>query len=198
MRPEEYSLSFQGIQRCRDAHAYLAMRERIFLYGLVYSLAPRHVLEIGTFKGGSAYIISGALDDLALGGKLLTIDPFPEQIDLDWTLIAHNAQSVKGFFPADIDKVRLPGGARYDLAFVDGDHSYAAVSGDLRALCSLLNDESYVLLHDAFNDQVARAIREAVTEGCYLDCGRVGRVFNDTLPPELYGGFHLLYYHPAS
>jgi len=197
MRPEEYSLSFAHIERCRDCKASLAMRERVFLYSLVYSLAPQWILEIGTFKGGSAYIMSGALDDLALGGKLLTIDADPEQIALDWTVIAHNARSVQGYFPSDIDKVRLPGGVRYDLAFVDGDHTYAAVLADLKALVQILNDEAYVLLHDAYHEDVQRAIQEVVADGLYHDAGLVSRVLNDSVPGGPYGGFHLLRYKPA-
>jgi predicted O-methyltransferase YrrM len=167
------------------------MRERVFLYSLVYSVAPRFVLEIGTYKGGSAYIISGALDDLQLGGKLVSIDPHPEQIDMDWSQIAHNSLSVCGLFPSDLDRVRLPDGALYDLAFVDGDHSYTGLLADLRALPLILSPEAYVLLHDAYNGGVERAVADAVLSGWYHDCGRIGRVKNDTLT-ELYGGLHLL------
>ena len=98
MRQIEYTLPFVNVSRCRESNAYLAMRERVFLYGIIYSLAPQWALEIGTFKGGSAYIISGVLDDLALNGRPVTIDPYPEQIRIDWALISHNVRSVKGFF----------------------------------------------------------------------------------------------------
>jgi predicted O-methyltransferase YrrM len=168
------------------------MRERVFLYSLVYSVAPQYVLEIGTFRGGSAYIISGALDDLALGGRLVTIDPSPEQITIDWSTIAHNSQSVRGFFPADIGRVTMPGGVRYDMVFVDGDHRYQGILADLQALPAILNDGAYLLLHDAYNEGVYRAIREVTAAGVYVDCGRIGRVRNDTLPDGLFGGFHLL------
>jgi hypothetical protein len=83
------------------------------------------------FKGGSAYIINGALDDLGLNGKLITIDLRPGQIEIGWKSIAHNTRSVKGYFQKDIEKVLLPGSAKYNFAFVDGDHSFDAVVNDL-------------------------------------------------------------------
>ena len=192
MRLEEYSLSFGNVRRCEHTEASLAMRERVFLYGLVYSLGPSWVLEIGTFKGGSAYVISGALDDVALGGRLVTIDPRPEQIAIDWSAIAHNSKSVKGLFPNDIEKVKLANGAGYDLVFVDGDHSYNAVLEDLRHVRQLMSSDAYVLLHDAYNEDVSRAIQESVRNSWYRDCGTIGRVVNDTCGDQLYGGFHLL------
>lgn len=192
MRVAEYTLPFENIRRCRDSNAHLAMRERVFLYALVYSLAPRWSLEIGTYKGGSAYIISGALDDLDLGGKLITIDPNPEQIEIDWSGIAHNAISVKGFFPKDIRRAMPPDGSLFDFAFVDGDHRYDGVLDDLRTLPRILQDGAHVLLHDSYHADVERAIQKAVSQGWYRDAGRVGRVCNDLYPGELYGGLHLL------
>ena len=192
MREIEYTLSYERIYRCKDCNAYLAMRERVFLYSIVYSLAPQRVLEIGTFKGGSAFIISGALDDLALNGKLITIDPYPEQIEVEWSAVSHNTKSVKGFFPQDIDKVILPDGEKYDFVFVDGDHSYSGVLNDLKYLPEILNKNAYVLLHDAYNADVKRAIHHAINKYAYHDCGMVGRVKNDIYSNDLYGGLHLL------
>lgn len=189
MREIEYTLSYDGISRCRDSNASLAMRERVFLYSVVYSLAPKWVLEIGCYKGGSAYIISGALDDLALGGKLVSIDPYPEQIEIDWNIIAHNSKSVKGLFPQDI---KLIEDNKFDFVFLDGNHSYDGVLSDLSFLPQVMNNYSYVLLHDAYNADVDSAIKEAIAKYGYIDCGRIGRVKNDLSANELYGGLHLL------
>ena len=110
------------------------MRERIFLYAIVYSLAPQNALEVGTFKGGSAQIISGALDDLGLGGKLLTVDPSPEQIEIEWDTIAHNTTQLPGFFPKDFKSSSLAKGIRFDFAFIDGDHRFKGLGQDLKFL----------------------------------------------------------------
>lgn len=192
MRLLEYNLGFDSVSRCSSSVAHLAMRERVFLYSLVFSVGPQWSLEIGTYEGGSAEIISGALDDLQLGGRLISIDPHPGQISIDRQRVSHNTEFVEGFFPRDIAKVRPPGGAKFDFAFVDGNHRYEGVFGDLEALGAILNDGALVLLHDAYNSDVDRAIRDSVQAGWYSDGGRVGRVRNDLTPGELYGGLHLL------
>lgn len=192
MRLEEYSLPFDNIARCRSSVAHLAMRERVFLYSLVYSLGPQWSLEIGTFKGGSAEIISGALDDLGLGGKLITIDPYPEQISIDWSCISHNVSSRRGFFPQDIQKALPPMDEKFDFVFVDGNHSYDGVSADLHALGGIMQPGACVLLHDAYHSGVDQAIRDALAAGLFSNGGRVGRVLNDLDPSADYGGFHLL------
>jgi len=190
--PLEFSLSFAGIDTCREEHAALAVRERVFLYGLVFALAPMRVLEVGTFKGGSARIISAALDDLKRGGELVTIDPSPEQIAIDWSSIAHNTRSVKGYFPWDFERSPELAALRFDLAFIDGDHGYDGVFEDLRRLPKFLLPDSYVLLHDASNAEVSKAIDRAIEECGYRDCGKVGRITN-TSEGSLYGGLRLLW-----
>lgn len=192
MRLLEYNLSFENVSRCHDAPASLAIRERVMLYSLVYSLAPDYVLEIGTFKGGSAYIISGALDDLQLGGKLVTMDPSPEQIEIEWSRICHNTTAVRGYFPMDIDNLAFPSGQRFDFVFVDGNHTTEAVTADLLALVRILSAGAYVLLHDAYNPGVAAAIQRVIEQHIYMDCGIIGRVRNDILLDDIYGGLHLL------
>jgi predicted O-methyltransferase YrrM len=186
----EYELSYSGIRECAEVNAQLAMRERVLLYGLVYSLGARRVLEIGTASGGSARIISAALDDLLMNGKLVTIDPRPELIDFDWTEIAHNSRSVEGRFPQDLKPPSSD--ARFDFAFVDGDHSFEGLSRDLSHLPAYMEPGSLLLLHDAFNEEVGRAIESVLAGDEYLDCGMIGGALSEPRPGERFGGFRLL------
>ena len=188
----ELSLPFGGINACIDAPAQLAMRERVMLYSLVFSLGPQRVLEIGTAKGGSAQIISAALDDLGMKGELVTIDPDTDQLTVDWSALAHNSTRVRGKFPKDLSEIPGLPGALFDFVFVDGDHSYRGVRRDLEHLIELVCPDTHILLHDAFNSDVAKGIREAVASRDYVDCGSVGRVKNDSLGAEHFGGLRLL------
>ena len=186
----EFSLPFSGINSCVDSVAQLAMRERVFLYSLIFSVAPRRVLEIGTAAGGSALIISKALDDLHFGATLLTVDPFPDQLTIDWGEIKHNTSRVRGYFPRDFNARALE--EPFEFVFVDGDHTCQGVLDDLRYLPQIIAPETYILLHDAYNAEVARGIQQAVDEGGYTDCGIIGRVENDSLGSERFGGLRLL------
>src|SRR5688572_15655865 len=44
------------------APAWLTGSERLLLFTLIYSLRPERYLEIGTLQGGSALIVSAAMD----------------------------------------------------------------------------------------------------------------------------------------
>lgn len=186
----EFNLAFSGINACIDSVAQLAMRERVLLYGLIFSVGPQRVLEIGTAEGGSALIISQALDDLHLGASLVTVDPFPDQLTIEWGGIKHNTSRVNGYFPRDFNASSIQ--EPFDFVFVDGDHSYQGVLDDLRYLPEIIAAETHILLHDAFNAEVARGIQQAVDEVAYTDCGIVGRVVNDSLGSEHFGGLRLL------
>ena len=50
-------LSAESLERVLDADAELLGVERVLLYSLVFGLRPQRVLEIGTFKGGSADVM---------------------------------------------------------------------------------------------------------------------------------------------
>src|SRR5262245_9159515 len=131
MRLEEFRVGFEKVARLYPGKtpAALAQRERIFLYALVYSLSPRYSLEIGTWKGGSAYIISGSLDDVQAGGQLLCLEPYPEQIEVDLKEIQHNVTMRKGSFPVDMPSEfdSRPTGQLFEFCFLDAAHTYDAV-----------------------------------------------------------------------
>jgi cephalosporin hydroxylase len=96
--------------------AWMTPAERLLLYTLVFSLRPKRYLEIGTLNGGSALIVSAAIDAVHADGRLVCVDPKP-QIDPDhWKLLEHRSTLLKGFSP-DI----LP-------------HAYEAAGGSVR-LC---------------------------------------------------------------
>jgi cephalosporin hydroxylase len=120
------------------------------------------------------------------------MDPNLVQIRCDRDALAHNVTFVEGYFPRDIERVRLPEGEAYDVVFLDGDHRYEGVSADLEALPSLLSDGGYVLMHDACNSQVEQAIADIGRRQLYADCGRIGRARNDLNADDLWGGLHLL------
>ena len=196
MRPEELSLGFENVNRLYPgkAPAALAQRERIFLYALVYSLSPTYSLEIGTWKGGSAYIISGALDDIQTGGKLLCLEPNPGRIEVDLKEIEHNVTIHKGFFPGDMSAHfdGHPTRGLFDFCFLDADHGYEAVWSYCAGLTRFMTKNAYILCHDAYNQQTSQALKEACHEFGYIDCGMISRCCNDEDPRQLYGGFRLL------
>ena len=138
--------------------------DRRAIYCLVRALRPKRVLEIGTHIGASSVHIGAALrdnDDAA--GELTTVDvrPVNDPVTRPWEAAGSR------FAPADMmerigmgARVRFvtqpsltflaTGDQRYDLIFLDGDHSPQTVYRELSAALRRLAPDGVVLLHDYF------------------------------------------------
>jgi predicted O-methyltransferase YrrM len=165
--------------------------ERTFLFAIVRGTKPRRVLEIGTSKGGSALIITTALQANNFG-ELWSVDPRAE-VQLDPELFHGRLHLVAGVSPRAVEE--LPGAVDgpFDLFFIDGLHSYDQVRQDLAACLLQAADGGYILLHDSFHYGVSEAIREALEAETRLQ--DAGYVCNDPAPigdVTTYAGLRLL------
>jgi predicted O-methyltransferase YrrM len=167
--------------------------ERLFLYSFVRGLKPQRALEIGVARGGSAAIITNAMEDNGGGGRLVGIDPTPD-LRIDLKHLHGRYTLLKEYSPQAIPAARQAAGGPFDFVLIDGLHMYDQVTKDIAGVLPYLADGAYVLFHDAFHYGVATAIREAAeaTE-TLVDCGylcRTANVFADPWTP--YNGFRLL------
>ena len=197
MRPEEFTIRFGHIDRLEPGGlAHMAQRERLCLYSLVYGLAPRYALELGSYTGGSAMIISGALDDVALGGKLMAVEPNGHMIDpRARAAIAHNGVFVEGFFPEDLPRT-FDGQSTeglFEFCFYDALHDEEFVARTLALVPRFLAPGGFIVSHDSYYAPQARGIERAVKKAGLIDCGMITRVANDVAEPgALYGGMRLM------
>ena len=182
------------------APVWMSMQERVLLYSLVFALQPERVLEIGTFKGGSALIICGAMDDLGFG-RIVCVDPEPRLEPEVWPAISHRAVLVREASPGALKKAAAAAAGPFQLALIDGDHRYQGVVDDLVHTLPLLDDDAHVLLHDAHYYEVRAAIDDAVRHYGpeLIDAGMVstGETPHDGeapagAPPIGWGGLRLL------
>lgn len=105
------------------------------IYALVRNLRPEVVVEIGSFKGKTAYAITHALEQNAIG-QLHTVGPF----DADEFLPRYDqwpsALRVRvAFYPtnsAEFFMVNDRAGRLLDLSFVDGNHDYEFALFDIQ------------------------------------------------------------------
>lgn len=102
----------------------------------------RNVLEIGTGLGVSTCALA------ATAAHVTTIDPDPwvrEQIapDLPNNVTATTCLEQSGM---------------YDLAFIDGDHSLAAVQHDVSAAFQMVTANGLIVAHDSHDPTVRRAL----------------------------------------
>lgn len=172
--------------------------ERLFLYAFVRGFRPERALEIGVLRGGSAAIITNAMEENGRG-KLVGIDPEPD--------LAVKADALHGrytllreFSPQAIPAAREAAGGSFDFVLIDGLHIHDQVVKDLAGVLPHLADGAYVLFHDAFHYGVAAAIREAVeSDPRLVDCGYPCRTANPYADPWTpYNGFRLLRFAAAA
>jgi predicted O-methyltransferase YrrM len=145
-----------------------------FLYGVVRTQKPKAVLEIGRLQGKSTFAIASALFDNGYG-KIYSVDINDEITNDVRNLIGEyvvfiNSSSKDIMTNSQINSIK------FDLFFVDGDHSYEMALNDLEVCVSLSNDSARILVHDAENIQVQQAVDTILKKYNFLtDCGTLDR-----------------------
>ena len=120
---------------------------------------PERVLEIGTARGGTFFLLSCAASEeaqlitLDLPNGLFGADSYPWRANLVRSLgqgrqkiHALRADSQQADTLARVRK--LLGGEALDLLFIDGDHRYEAVKTDFATYTALVRKGGFVALHD--------------------------------------------------
>ena len=118
----------------------------MFIYGLVCTLRPKLIAEVGTNKGASAIIMSSAMEMFDINGQIFTCDIRKEYYEIAIREIQKAGYSNKvNVLHGQVNK--LPN-LMYDLAFIDGDHSYEGTKADF----DYLKDKcKYILFHDVYS-----------------------------------------------
>lgn len=146
-----------------EHNPYFRTGENGFLHMLLLKLPhdPR-ILEIGTFRGWSAILMAQARED----AFIVTIDPhigIPED-----ELISSYGEAMSNFISEKVDSriAHYPCYSddfnpveKYDLIFLDGDHTYLGVQHDFFKFLPFVKDTGIILFHD-FNGE------KGVTEFC--------------------------------
>jgi predicted O-methyltransferase YrrM len=146
-----------------DIYGGVCPGERRAIYQLIAWLKPRRVLEIGTHIGASTLVIAQALashtarDSFLLTGDILDVNN-PEQGAFSrlGTRAPRDALRQLGLE----DRVRFKAmaalplmqnvGQKFDLIFLDGDHSATAVYQEISVALNLLEPDGTILLHDFY------------------------------------------------
>lgn len=178
------------------APALMSPQERVFLYGLAFAFGPKRYLEIGTCHGGSAMLVSAALDDLREGAAY-GVDPLRLITEQTASAIGSRFTLVQGPSPQMLPKAWEIAGGPFDMILVDGDHSYQATVNDLEGVFPIAARDAVVLVHDATNEAVSRAIVDFVKahDGEIRDCGLIVtncNVIEHEGQLEKWGGVHML------
>jgi predicted O-methyltransferase YrrM len=125
---------------------------------LAASLAEEGIVEIGRFRGGSAFLLACANVKV----PIWSIDPKPVDDEelrkwFETRKVGENVQLLIGDSHGD----PLPEIQEFDLLFVDGNHRYDGIRADLDIFYPRLAPGGSVLLHDCYG---AREVQRAVLD----------------------------------
>jgi predicted O-methyltransferase YrrM len=120
---------------------------------LVHARKPRRVLEIGTHRGGTLYLLAWAseADARILSVDVQTYEPRRRRLYRSFARsrqvvhvleadshLASTRETVTQFFEAEL----------LDVLFIDGDHSYEGVKRDYELYAPLVRPDGIVAFHD--------------------------------------------------
>jgi predicted O-methyltransferase YrrM len=152
----------------------MCLTDRLMLYALVRGLRPVRALEIGARWGGSARIITNAMEENGIG-KLAGIDPLTSQFRASPKDLHGRYTLIEGYSPKAIPVAVEHLGGRLSFVFVDGLHIYDAARADFEGCIPFLADGAHVLFHDTYHQGIDRAVRDVIESGGFVDCGFLTR-----------------------
>lgn len=165
----------QGLGNVSSIKTWMTNQELKQLYELASSCPLGAVgLEVGSYLGASSCYLAAAL--AAREGRLICVDTWQND-----AIAGEQQRDTLAEFEANVAAVRshittirkrsedllaAEVGHELHLVFLDGDHSYAAVSHEMRFFTPLITDDGYLIFHDAVAmEGVARTIGEALASG---------------------------------
>jgi predicted O-methyltransferase YrrM len=133
---------------------WLQLADALKLYEMAY-FASGDILELGSYKGLSAFIMAKALATARADGRIYTVDLSPERV-ADTTRTLRSAglskYAIAGVSDAESAvKSFAAQGHRFAFAFIDHTHAYQPVYDVCVELPSVMAPGGFCLFHD-FND----------------------------------------------
>jgi predicted O-methyltransferase YrrM len=129
--------------------ALISAAAAALIYTLVRNAKPRHVVEIGTYYGGTSEVICQALRENG-SGILHTVAPFEAErvIPIFDSWPRELRRHLEFYLMTSMDfYYRLKErGIRPEIAFIDGDHSYQAALFDIQSLAMSLARRGFLLV----------------------------------------------------
>jgi predicted O-methyltransferase YrrM len=169
----------------------MCFTDRIMLYALVRGLRPQRALEIGVRWGGSAKIMTSAMEENGIG-KLVGLDPFPEAFRAKSKELHRRYTLVRGYSPDGTDLAVKELDGPLDFVLIDALHTHDAVVADFQGVIPYLDEKAHVLLHDTYHQGINEGINKILSaHPDFIDCGFLTR--NPSVgTPVSYQGLRLI------
>lgn len=172
----------KGLSRAFAIPTFTTLDELETLYRLAQQ-CPSHarVLEVGSYLGASTCYLAAGLG--GVGASIVCVDTWqnetmPDGIRDTFNEFKANVRHVEPRLELirkrsrDVFAAEL--GGRFDLIFLDGDHSYTETKQDFELFAPMLKEVGVLAFHDSlFFEGVSRVIGEALASGKWQLAGTV-------------------------
>lgn len=192
--PENFhALSDQIVKNAKEIEGFLTEREMRFLVMLgSCPTADGSILEIGSFKGKSTYILSKS-SGLCGSPEISAIDPLTSPSSTDpnlkgkasgWDDFKANLETHGVFDHVDFHRKTSGEVAEcWDnplrLLWIDGDHTYKGVKSDFDNFAHHVNDNGIIAMHDViqqFDGGIRVFCEDILLSDHFGPCGLVGTI----------------------
>jgi predicted O-methyltransferase YrrM len=158
-----------------NARALLPPVAQALLYTVIRNQLPEHILEIGTFKGGSTESMARALNNNGKG-TLHTVGPFDaEHFGINFRNWPSVLQNRTEFYPIDSMAFYMKAEERQlmlDLVLVDGNHDYEYASFDIHMAARFLAPGGFIFIDNISQVGPSRAAIDFIRANPdWIDCG---------------------------
>ena len=147
-----------------DLGANICESDLRFAMETLEPLAPKVIVEIGTYRGGSARLWNALFSP----SVIITIDA-SKMADLDDVPGVHYLHGQPSQNEETLDNVRrILDGREIDFLFIDGGHLYPEVKADFEMYYPLVRGGGVIMFHDVYYDipgrvEVVKYIPELMT-----------------------------------
>jgi len=153
----------------------ISYEDVVFLYSVVFSKKPLNVLEIGRFDGASTLVLAGALANNGVG-KLYSIDVQDRLTSEIKNVISNNTILITDD-SRNLNSNQQLENIKFQIFFIDGDHSTNMVINDISQCLNLSDTESIILCHDVNMPECLLGINHLLsTTPNLINCGRFGSI----------------------
>jgi len=117
-----------------------------FICSLIQLTESKSILEIGTYKGKT----SKAIVKVSPNISVITTD-IKKYIDLPSSFLSKYENQFKFILRKNLDSFLKKKGGKFDVIFIDADHSFKALLVDMSFSLKHLNTSGIIILHDTLN-----------------------------------------------
>jgi predicted O-methyltransferase YrrM len=181
------SLRQRGLAGAYKIPTFTAREELEALFELAHDCPPdAHALEVGSYLGASTCFLAAGLR--GMNASLVCIDTWqnetmPDGVRDTFSIFEKNIAAVRNQLTiirkssGEVTALDL-GDRKFDIIFLDGDHSYKQTRADFDLVSDLVTPDGVLAFHDSqFFEGVSRVIGEALASGRWQIAGNVGNLF---------------------